>query len=191
MYPGNNLWPLKLVSVLFNLAQNASPNYNLTLHTRTPVTEVTPLDPSSGRRWSLATARGAVSCSYVLHATNGYASHLLPWLRGPNGIVPTRGQISAVRANSPNALGDTGFVGSGGDIYWFPRQDTKPGENQLVIIGGGREGQDESEFHTIDDSTVSPFVSRVQRNFLPGVFPGKFDVREPEMEWVCGWPVHL
>lgn len=96
-----------------------------------------------------------------------------------------------MRANSPNALGDTGFVGSGGDIYWFPRQDTKPGENQLVIIGGGREGQDEAEFHTIDDSTVSPFVSRVQRNFLPGVFPGKFDVREPEMEWVCGWPACL
>lgn len=34
------------------------------------------------RRWSLHTPRGTVDCAYVVHATNGYAAHLLPFLSG-------------------------------------------------------------------------------------------------------------
>lgn len=186
LIPGNNLWPLKLVSVLFNLAQNASSSFSLDLHTRTPVTAVTPLGTSfkSGRRWNLATPRGNIACSYVLHATNGYAAHLLPWLHGPDGIVPTRGQVMAIRANTPGALGSTGFVANDGLEYWFPRQDNNEDENQLVILGGAREVKNDYEFHEVDDSVINPAVSKTLKAFLPDVFPGKFDVREPEIEWV-------
>ncbi|KAF8804190.1 FAD dependent oxidoreductase [Phlegmacium glaucopus] len=34
------------------------------------------------RRWKLQTPRGSISCNYVVHATNGYAAHLLPFLAG-------------------------------------------------------------------------------------------------------------
>ena len=40
------------------------------------------------------------------------------------------------------------------------------------------------EFYETDDSVVNPEVSAVLRQFLPRVFPGKFDEAvEPEMEW--------
>jgi hypothetical protein len=62
-----------------------------------PLTDDSSTSPS-GCRWLLATPCGPVCCSAVLHATNGYASHLLPHLTGPAGIVPMRGQVFALCA---------------------------------------------------------------------------------------------
>ena len=187
--PGYNVWPLKLVTHLFNLAKDTgttSSASQLTLHTNTPVTEITPSD-SPSRRWNLTTPRGSIACSYVLHATNAYASHLLPHLRGPAGIIPTRGQIIAVRAAaSAQEITRTGWGGNEGFEYWFPRPVTNPSEDSpLVILGGGREASGGYELYTVDDSTVNLAVGDTLRKFLPAVFPGKYEEgREPEMEWV-------
>ena len=123
-------------------------------------------------------------------------------MHGPDGIVPTRGQVVAVRASVPHALGRAGFIGNDGFEYWFPRPndsissstttnsgggEEERGKNQLVILGGGREATQGGgyEFYEVDDSVVNPEVGAVLRKFLPAVFPGKFDERvEPEMEWV-------
>ena len=161
------------------------------------------------RRWELQTPRGSISCSYVVHATNGYAAHLLPFLagqgltededdadvrhptgteelqhplsqsshpispkpksRGVYGIIPTRGQVRAVRASVPaEDLGwKNSWVSGGGPEYWFPRyqglegttnesdvqhgiktaeNDSENGtenvtrsSNPLIILGGGRQ----------------------------------------------------
>ncbi|KAI0750607.1 FAD dependent oxidoreductase [Irpex lacteus] len=186
--PGNNVWPLKLVSHLYNLAEAASRDFNLTLHTRTPVTSISEVSDSSSKRWSLRTPRGDIRCSAVLHATNGYAAHLLPFLHGE--IVPTRGQVVSTRANRPDAFGKgkEGFVGNEGFEYWFPRprKGADEAENELVIIGGGREAAKDGnfEFHVVDDSTVNETVGKAIRGFLPAVFPGRFyNGTEPEMEW--------
>ena len=117
-------------------------------------------DEPAQRRWKLQTPRGSISCDYVVHATNGYAAHLLPFLtgqglaeddsdtdvrhqhplsqssnslhsillkpkpRGMYGIIPTRGQVGAVRASV--GARDLGWQnswngGGGGWEYWFPR----------------------------------------------------------------------
>ncbi|KAI0750588.1 FAD dependent oxidoreductase [Irpex lacteus] len=185
--PGNNVWPLKLVSHLFTLAESASPDFNLTLHTRTPVTSLTPT-PGSSRNVTLHTPRGDVKCTVALHATNGYASHLLPFMHGE--IVPTRGQIIATRANVPYPFGSPdrreGYVANNGFEYWFPRPKNTPDENELAIVGGGHEVLDGGrlEQYTIDDSTLNAKVGKVLRDTLPAVYPGKFDVgQEPEVEW--------
>jgi glycine/D-amino acid oxidase-like deaminating enzyme len=95
--PGYNVWPLKLVTKLYQLAQAHAGKYaTLSLHTRTPVTAVTQETASS---YTVVTNRGSISCSRVVHATNAYASHLLPFLAGPDGIIPTRGQVMATRAS--------------------------------------------------------------------------------------------
>ena len=191
LIPGNNLWPLKLASVLYNLAEDASPQFSLALHTRTPVTAVAPLPAGSVRRWELETPRGTIACSYVLHATNAYAGHLLPWLHGPDGIVPTRGQIIATRAKEPFALGRAGFVSDTG--YWFPRPNNTVTERQLVLLGGGRKAGPGKEFETniVDDSVLNPAVGEVLREFLPAVYPGRFEPgEEPEKEWVSGHTVY-
>ncbi|TFY76865.1 hypothetical protein EWM64_g7146 [Hericium alpestre] len=184
---GGNLWPLKLVTQFFNLAKK-TPGFSLHLHTNTPVTAISSLESGASRRWSVNTPRGSVSCSYVLHASNGYASHLLPHLTGPEGIVPVRGQIIAVRADADaDAITTSGWTGNDHLEYWFPRplKADEQEKNPLVILGGGREvAQRPFEFDQADDSELNEDVGRVLRDFLPGVFPGKFEVgKEPEMEW--------
>lgn len=129
-----------------------------------------------------------MSCHTVLHATNGYASHLLPFMN--TAIIPTRGQVVALRANTslPFGSGREGFVGNGGWEYWFPRPKYKKEDEELVIFGGGREVAEDGTFESFqtDDSALNEEVGKFIRAFMPNVFPGRFEEgREPEMEWVC------
>ncbi|KAJ6472430.1 FAD dependent oxidoreductase-domain-containing protein [Mycena sanguinolenta] len=197
---GYNLWPLKFVTQLFNQTRNGITDDNkfeLRLHTHTPVTSISPLDTNSttsssspARRWSLATPRGRVHCTSVLHATNGYASHLLPHMAspGPDAIIPTRGQVLAMRAVAPlDAIGTPSWdADDGSEEYWFPRPVTAGKGAPLVILGGGRIAAGPPfETHTTDDSTVDKRVGAALRNFLPAIFPGMYEPgREPEAEWV-------
>ncbi|KAJ6548117.1 FAD dependent oxidoreductase-domain-containing protein [Mycena vulgaris] len=183
--PGYNVWPLKFVTQLFRQANATAGALDLRLHTRTPVTRITP-SSSAGRLWALATPRGTVQCARVLHATNGYASHLLPHMAdpGPSGIIPVRGQVLATRANvSLATLSKISWAGNTG--YWFPRPVQHGDERPLVILGGTREeaGPPFEEGIT-DDGTVNPRVGAVLRAFLPALFPGMYEPgREPEREW--------
>ncbi|KAF9005212.1 FAD dependent oxidoreductase [Cyathus striatus] len=198
-YPGvkftsHNLWPLKFVTELYKLSKSKSSNFNVTLHTHTPATYIVPATPESGRRWSVVTPRGPLACDYIIHATNAYASYLLPHMSGPSGIIPTRGQIIAVRAGVPLAeLGTTSWDSNEGFEYWFPRpingtdtrNDDKKDSHPLVIIGGGREVTAPNfEYYTTDDSVINKDVSKTLNDFLPGLFPKKYvRGREVEMEW--------
>ncbi|KAK7685831.1 hypothetical protein QCA50_011177 [Cerrena zonata] len=190
--PGNNIWPLKLVSVLFNLAQkigSESQAFTVDLHTETPVTSISPIPQSRisstvfPRRHSLSTPRGTVSCSYVVHATNGYTSHLLPHLAGPNGIIPKRAQIIATRASvTQDVMKKIAGVANDGLEYWFPRPLKGSEKYPLVIVGGGEEI--EFELYKTDDSVLNEPVGKGLRRFMPSVYPERFDAaREPEMEW--------
>ena len=190
--PGNNIWPLKLVSVLFNLAQKIgsdSQAFTVDLHTETPVTSISPIPQYANsssvfpRRHSLTTPRGRVACSYVVHATNGYTSHLLPHLAGPNGIIPKRAQIIATRASvTQDILTKIAGVGNDGLEYWFPRPLKGSKKFPLVIVGGGEEV--EFELYKTDDSVLNPPVGKALRSFMPSVYPDRFETgREPEMEW--------
>ncbi|KAF7370151.1 FAD dependent oxidoreductase [Mycena sanguinolenta] len=184
-FGGFNLWPLKFVTRLYQLAKSKSgSHFELNLHTRTPATSISP-SLSSSRRWAVGTHRGSLNCSYIIHATNAYASHLLPHLSGPAGIVPTRGQIIAVRANVPaDELRKCSWDGNEGFEYWFPRPASSD-ETPLVILGGGREVESPVfEWGQTDDSSLNDIVGLSLRKFLPAVFPGKFEEgKESEMEW--------
>jgi hypothetical protein len=276
-----------LVTQIFEDAQAIADergNIEVILHTKTPVTgferirDTNPdrqqqapqfIKKANGtaqiqqRRWKLQTPRGSISCNYVVHATNGYAAHLLSFLagqgvaedendadvhhqmsnagtdseattgpqqhplsqsyhhilpkpkpRGMYGIIPTRGQVGAVRASV--RAGDLGWRNSwvGGDEYWFPRyqglegtkngSDTSTGNdwengtaqmenmtisnrNPLIILGGGREhAGGNMESGETNDGVLNEGVGRALRSFLPRWFPGKFENGEDgwEIEWV-------
>ncbi|KAF9481466.1 DAO-domain-containing protein [Pholiota conissans] len=113
-------------------------------------------------------------------------------------IVPTRGQVGAVRAsvNASELWLNAWDGGAGGWEYWFPRHqdtDTDAGKkNPLIILGGGRQFAKGLEVGVADDSEVNPDVSKALRGFLPWVFPAQFDavskteeaVEDPwKMEW--------
>lgn len=63
------------------------------------MTAVTHETADNSSTYTVVTNRGSISCSRVVHATNAYASHLLPFLAGPDGIIPTRGQVMATRTS--------------------------------------------------------------------------------------------
>ncbi|KAI0782801.1 FAD dependent oxidoreductase [Abortiporus biennis] len=195
--PGNNLWPLKLVADLYNLANQISPStFSVNVHTLTPVTSIETIAPTKDAsqatfttstdklrpRFKVVTPRGKIGCSYVLHATNAYVSHLLPQVE----VVPSRGQIIAIRSNvTEEELTKTAGTGNDGFEYWFPRPLEGGQQHPLVIIGGGREvTKPKFEFYETDDGSVNPAVGKALREFLPAVYPGKYDAgKEPEMEW--------
>ncbi len=190
--PGNTIWPVKLVTHMFKLAQNASSAISLKLHTHTPVTAIrlrSPCVDGDARRWQLESPRGSVACTHVVHATNAYASSLLPQLsaeRRTGIIVPTRGQAISIRAAVPTReLTLSSFTANYGKEYWFIRPGSAPDERPLVILGGARHAEGGSSGATTDDSVIDAAVGRRLRQFLPELFPGKFEKgTEPEMEWV-------
>lgn len=158
------------------------------MHTRTPVTAISRLPDTDSRRWSLETSRGNIACSYVLHATNAYVSHLLPHMYGPDGVIPTRGQVFATRAAAPaDVITKIAWGANEGFEYWFPRPVKIHEATPLVILGGGREiAKPTYELYEVDDSVCNERVGQAMRKFLPTVFPGKFENgKEPEVEWVC------
>jgi len=79
----------------------------------------------------------------------------------------------------------SGFTANYGMEYWFVRPGSAPDERPLVILGGARHAEGGSRGATTDDSVIDAAVGRRLREFLPEVFPGKFENgTEPEMEWV-------
>lgn len=159
-------------------------------------------------------------CNYVLHATNAYAGHLLPFFAGSteiqdsslsfnlNGggvggsnhesvrdfsIIPTRGQVAAVRTSvaASHFPWRYGWHGGGGWEYWFPRfQGLRDVENDkpLVILGGGREFSGGNlETGESDDGVVNARVTKVLKDFLPRYFPALFKESEMESNWEMEW----
>lgn len=150
---------------------------------------MSPCAVGDARRWQLETPRGSVVCAHVVHATNAYATSLLPQLsarRRTGIIVPTRGQAISIRAAVPaREFTLSGFTANYGMEYWFVRPGSAPDERPLVILGGARYAEGGSTGATTDDSVIDSAVGRRLREFLPEVFPEKFkNGTEPEMEWV-------
>jgi len=222
-FAGHNLWPSKLVTELFLEAHESSNDVDVILHTHTPVTsfskihvfnndkhDLSILDENDSpnlngllgrRKWTLHTPRGGVKCSYVIHATNAYAGHLLPFLSDSSGhkrysIIPTRGQVGAVRASvDASQLGwlNSWDGGGGGWEYWFPRYQESPSKHPLIILGGARQRSGGNlEVGVTNDSELNPLVSQALREFLPDFLPGQFGAAGDdgsggwEMEWVGG-----
>jgi glycine/D-amino acid oxidase-like deaminating enzyme len=249
---GHNLWPLKLVTKMFELARDggdlvvrmsnrkthqtdsksnagwtsslqSSPKkvipeeaqlqgFELILHTHTPVHAILSTQPAQALKWSVQTSRGTISAKRVIHATNAYASHLLPHLSGPQGIVPVRGQVAAIRAEvgyvdegwegtgERQGISRSGFSANKGFEYWFPRPHPKTPDllphveprKPLIILGGARETLRNRGYgmYETDDSVLDPEVSACLRAFLGHVFPGKFppgvenSEHGVEVEWV-------
>ncbi|KAF8609861.1 FAD dependent oxidoreductase [Ceratobasidium sp. AG-I] len=202
--PGHTVWPLKLVTKLFESAkgteapktwlnsalsvfsQDTPEPFSLDLFTHAPVDAVEPISSESLHRWEVKSSRGSIRTRYVIHATNAYASHILPHLSGPSkGIIPTRAQCRAVRASvRARDWPAVGWGANEGYEYWFSRPPKEENEKALVILGGGREAAvPNHEYNVADDSTINPVISKVLDEFLPRLYPTDFENHEPEMEW--------
>ncbi|RKL33615.1 hypothetical protein BFJ72_g9839 [Fusarium proliferatum] len=127
-FPAASLWPYKLAVAVLRKGLDLG----LSLHTNTPATSVS---PDTSGSWKISTPRGVVMANKVIHATNGYASYLLPELDGR--IIPLKGHISAIRP--PPAYMDqplsTSFAFISNDDYDYLIQ--RPGPEKYLVWGGG------------------------------------------------------
>ncbi|EUC56328.1 FAD-dependent oxidoreductase [Rhizoctonia solani AG-3 Rhs1AP] len=184
---GNTLWPLKLATKLYQVAKSDNQNLNiqLDLFTHTPVTSVESITEESRHNCLVKTSRGDIKARFVVHATNGYASYLLPHLANPlGGIVPTQGQCIAIRGSTEASKWPMNACRTvGGYEYWFPRPPQNVKDKVLVILGGSRKSLPQQGHNIADDSMINPTVAQSLRDFLPEIYPGEFEECKVEMEW--------
>jgi glycine/D-amino acid oxidase-like deaminating enzyme len=64
-----------------------------------PYTPVSRVDYDSSQeelKYTVATTKGSIRAKVVLHATNGYASHILPSLAGKDGVVGCKAHMLGI-----------------------------------------------------------------------------------------------
>ncbi|BGP11666.1 hypothetical protein JCM10049v2_007586 [Rhodotorula toruloides] len=220
--PGNTLYPLKFVTGLFRRAQKKAEEavvkaqregsekpVEVDLFTHCLVDKVVEGAAGEGGRgrWVVKTARGDIKATHVVHATNGYASHVLPSLNAPNSlhsrILPTRAQMLALHptssssspnwtpAFSPSSPPDPPHSSNhpkGVNAYFFQRSYSAAGrERGEILLGGEREKAEGWEWGVADDASVNQVVSGKLKEAMGKLFPSKFgkamDGTEAVMEW--------
>ncbi|TVY45798.1 putative oxidoreductase [Lachnellula occidentalis] len=169
-FPAHVLNPYRFVCALLEMSLEKGMN----LQTNTPVVEVA--KQHSGKKWIVSTERGDVEADRVILATNAYTSALYPPVA--DFIIPTRGQIAAIRPGS-NIAGNPALKrtcemsdGTSGD-YFQSRQKPFTGAGDL-IMGGGRRVSPTGEQPILDDSTIHPAIS----SYLVKTVPPKYFGRE-------------
>ncbi|KAG6819938.1 hypothetical protein H0H93_007262 [Arthromyces matolae] len=118
-YPGNNVWPLKLVTHLYKLSKKFNPS--LKLHTNTPVTSISPSESASAtlasRRWRLHTPRGDIHATYIIDQSLFISTFM------PKSKQPTRD-------DQPY----TGSHGSGFGQHFTSPVKRRPGKKALTLV---------------------------------------------------------
>lgn len=162
-YTAGHVWPYKMVIHLLEKAVEAGVN----LQTNTPVKSVT---EAGGRRWNVATERGAIQTSKVIYASNAYTSSLLAEFQdkifGVRGIcsriVPSNAKTAPFLSNSYIMR-----LAPGEYDYLIPRSDGS------IVVGGARRDYFkhlDQWYHNYDDSKlIEPaknyFDGYMQRHF--------------------------
>ncbi|KAF5314263.1 hypothetical protein D9619_011808 [Psilocybe cf. subviscida] len=120
--PGAAIHPYRLIT---GLLQKFLTTYsNFYLYTHTPCTQIT----SDASAYTVITPRGEVRTPHVIHATNAWASHLLPGMR--RKIIPTRAHMSTQRPGkglsppNPNpATASSMWAGSRAFVFYPGKQE--------------------------------------------------------------------
>jgi glycine/D-amino acid oxidase-like deaminating enzyme len=153
------------------LAQLASRHSNFSIHPHSPIVS---LEPSTfvGMTVARTASGGMVSARNVVHATNGYVSHLLPGLAGK--ILPVRGTMTSHPPGEHFPAHDGGarswsFVWQQGFDYCIQRPDG------TVMLGGGLLRAEDDGLADIgtaadDESHISILASAHLRGLPPVVF---------------------
>ncbi|RHZ60697.1 NAD(P)/FAD-dependent oxidoreductase [Aspergillus thermomutatus] len=126
LLPAGTVWPYRVVTSTFARLFGKHPS-RLSIETNTPVTEVNYDQTSKTHPYTIRTPRGSVRATKIAYCTNGYASHLLPNLRGR--IYPFKGTMTVQDPGN--------FPNRGKDLSWgfhYPAlYDAKTGSYQAGL----------------------------------------------------------
>lgn len=175
-YQAGTIWAYRFTVSIWKglLAEFAG---TLSIETNTPVQSISfPDNAPGGFPYAIQTSRGTIYVRHVVHATNAFASHLVPGLR--NKITGARAHMSAQQPGElfPNSGGMRSWsvVYSGGFDY-ISQRSSEGGDHQGdLMIGGGfmrslKQGVDQVGLYD-DGSALEPLTV----SHISGVFPAVF-----------------
>lgn len=187
VFEAHTLNPYKLVVGIIKICLKKG----LNLQTSTPVLSVKRMDeeeatganlePASNESgvgeefpWVVKTEQGFVRAKKVILATNAYTNALYPSLADRRFLIPTRGQVLAVRpgdaiSGNPALKRSAGIDGGVVGDYISSRAPGLKGEGD-VIYGGGRRLSTTEELGVVDDSTIHPVIADYLRDAPPKYF---------------------
>lgn len=171
-FPAFALSPYKFVCALLEMSLARGMN----LQTNTSVMEIS---QSSSKEWTVHTSRGQIVAEKVILATNAYTAALYPPLA--EFIIPTRGQIAAIRpgsniAGNPALKRTMGISNTVSGDYMQSRARGFSGEGDVIVGGGRRLGNplgDQGEYNNLDDTTIHPRISKYLTGEMTAGYFGK------------------
>jgi glycine/D-amino acid oxidase-like deaminating enzyme len=122
------------------------------------------------KKWIVSTPRGDILTSTVIHASNGYASALVPGLRGK--VVPARGICCRVVPKHPTVWSDRSYMLRHNDWEYDYLISRKDGS---IIVGGAKRDfyQDlNTWFDNSDDSTLIESAKGYFDGYMQRTFKG-------------------
>ncbi|EPE07661.1 fad dependent oxidoreductase [Ophiostoma piceae UAMH 11346] len=180
-YDAGALWPYRFVTALWRHLLDAHPDL-LSIETSTPAEAVATDRSTPDYPYRVTTPRGTIRARHVVHATNAFASHLLPELR--RKVTGLRAHMSAQRpgpkfpdldgARSWSIIYNAGFD----YISQRPSRTVRDGETTVreageVMTGGGfvrSADQGLDQLGVFDDTTTDFFTGLHLHGILPTTF---------------------
>ncbi|KAI0706223.1 FAD dependent oxidoreductase [Cytidiella melzeri] len=194
--PGGAIHPYRFVTNLFaKLLQRHTDNFFIAENT--PCTAITG-PTSSSLHYTIITPEGTITAPHIVHATNGWVSHLLEPMR--EKVIPARGTMSAQRPGtslSPATLdGMRSYVFYPGGLGYDYLTQLPTGEHELMFGGGWASSFDSAltDIGSSDDSGLSTAVASHLAGALPLFFGSQTWGKEKEpvedssegVEWAQG-----
>ncbi|GKZ21493.1 hypothetical protein AbraIFM66951_006676 [Aspergillus brasiliensis] len=178
------VYPRKLVAVLLKAALQRMAAF--TIHSYTPVSAVTHESTDSGEdhSYTVSTNRGNIKARSVFHATNGYASHLIPSLCGKSGVYGCKAHMLGVQPNrtAPDAFQLTRGFGYQDFWHWIlQRPNNGP---YLYGLATAEEVGNYNDNITLPDDNPHK-LGMIQ--FLESVFPHHFRDINIQRDIVYDW----
>ena len=165
------MWPYRFVTALLSSLLADYSEY-FSIETNNPVTEIQTSPADAGHPYTVYTPRGQIRATQVIHATDAFASNLIPGLTGK--LFPVRGHMSAQTPGTqfPGLDGARSWsiVGNRGFDYITQRPSAGGGE---LMVGGGLV---QSPERGIDECGVwgDDRLSYSVRAYLEGLMPAVF-----------------
>ncbi|KAL8365578.1 hypothetical protein RB595_004408 [Gaeumannomyces hyphopodioides] len=186
-YKAGALWPYRLVSSVWKSLLEEFPDV-LSIETNTPATSIdvlggtntsTPPPPESPQPdadfpYLVTTPRGAIRARHVVHATNAYAGHLVPGLRGKATGVLAHMSAQRPGVDFPRRGGDLSWgLVYGGQAFDYVTQRPDGGGGGELMVGGGftrsaKQGGDMVGVY--DDSRLDALTAAHLEGIMPAVF---------------------
>ncbi|WYZ43749.1 hypothetical protein EsH8_VII_000185 [Colletotrichum jinshuiense] len=178
-YPSGAMWPYRLVTSILHSLLSEFPG-QISIETGTMVEGIQAAG-NAETPFLLTTCRGDILAAHVIHASDAFASNLVPELKGK--LFPIRGHMSAQRPGKafPHHNGDISWAFVGKSDYEYVTQrpgfpDMEDGIGGEIMVGGGTAHADDGVMGEAgqwgDDRTNYGVAA-----YLGGILPIAFNQR--------------